>query len=289
MPFIALKGSVIKNYYPEPWMRTSCDVDILVEPTKLDLATEILTNNLGYVVTSKGDHDVSFKTPSKAHIELHYKLFDSDAKKQEKALFENVFSLSKLTKNSATYYEMPNEYFYAYHISHIAKHLRFGGCGVRAILDTYVLNNCLTFDETLKANLLEKAGLTTLASNIENLSKAWFGNGEENDVTSRLSEYILTGGIYGTFETKIKAQQSKKSSKFSYLLSRIFLPYSQLKFKYPKLEKCPILYPYYIVKRWFSLLNKNKRELAVREYTNVTKTENSSQEEVKKLLDDLNI
>ena len=29
IPFIPLKGSVLRNDYPEPWMRTSCDVDIL--------------------------------------------------------------------------------------------------------------------------------------------------------------------------------------------------------------------------------------------------------------------
>ena len=27
IPFIPLKGSVIRKYYPEAWMRTSCDID----------------------------------------------------------------------------------------------------------------------------------------------------------------------------------------------------------------------------------------------------------------------
>ena len=30
VPFIPLKGSVLRQYYPEPWMRTSCDIDVLV-------------------------------------------------------------------------------------------------------------------------------------------------------------------------------------------------------------------------------------------------------------------
>ena len=29
IPFIPLKGSVLRKWYPEPWMRTSCDIDIL--------------------------------------------------------------------------------------------------------------------------------------------------------------------------------------------------------------------------------------------------------------------
>lgn len=35
IPFIPLKGVVIREYYPEPWMRTSCDIDILVREKNL--------------------------------------------------------------------------------------------------------------------------------------------------------------------------------------------------------------------------------------------------------------
>ena len=33
--FMPLKGSVIRKYYPQPWMRTSCDIDILVKEEEL--------------------------------------------------------------------------------------------------------------------------------------------------------------------------------------------------------------------------------------------------------------
>ena len=39
--FIPLKGSVIRAYYPEPWMRTSCDIDILVDEAEVDRAAYI--------------------------------------------------------------------------------------------------------------------------------------------------------------------------------------------------------------------------------------------------------
>ena len=38
--FIPLKGSVIRPLYPEPWMRTSCDIDILVKEENLSAAIE---------------------------------------------------------------------------------------------------------------------------------------------------------------------------------------------------------------------------------------------------------
>ena len=42
IPHIPLKGSVLRYEYPEPWMRTSCDIDILVKRTDIDRACEIL-------------------------------------------------------------------------------------------------------------------------------------------------------------------------------------------------------------------------------------------------------
>ncbi|MBO4954226.1 MAG: nucleotidyltransferase family protein, partial [Clostridia bacterium] len=34
--FMPLKGAVIRQYYPEPWMRTSCDIDIHVKKDRLE-------------------------------------------------------------------------------------------------------------------------------------------------------------------------------------------------------------------------------------------------------------
>ena len=48
IPFIPLKGSVIRSFYPEPWMRTSCDIDILVDKAYLELAQQCLKRDLEY-------------------------------------------------------------------------------------------------------------------------------------------------------------------------------------------------------------------------------------------------
>ena len=48
IPFIPLKGSVIRRYYPESWMRTSCDVDILVHEEDLENAKQAIISKLGY-------------------------------------------------------------------------------------------------------------------------------------------------------------------------------------------------------------------------------------------------
>jgi hypothetical protein len=38
IPFLPLKGSILRHYYPEAWMRTSCDVDVLVRREHVEAA-----------------------------------------------------------------------------------------------------------------------------------------------------------------------------------------------------------------------------------------------------------
>ena len=51
IPFMPLKGSVLRKFYPEPWMRTSCDIDILINEENLERATDALVNKYGYEKT----------------------------------------------------------------------------------------------------------------------------------------------------------------------------------------------------------------------------------------------
>ena len=44
IPHIPLKGAVIRDYYPETWMRTSADADILIPKNRLEDAISILRN-----------------------------------------------------------------------------------------------------------------------------------------------------------------------------------------------------------------------------------------------------
>ena len=61
-----------------------------------------------------------------------------------------------------------------------------------------------------------------------------------------------------------------------------------MKFKYPRLQKCPILYPFYVVKRCFLLLNKEKRACAFREVEQTINAD-EKQQKVAKLMQDLDL
>ena len=68
IPFIPLKGSVIRQYYPEPWMRTSCDIDVLVHEEAVDQTAQIIVEKLGYTYEKKQYHDISLMSDGGVHL-----------------------------------------------------------------------------------------------------------------------------------------------------------------------------------------------------------------------------
>ena len=61
--------------------------------------------------------------------------------------------------------------------------------------------------------------------------------------------------MYGTSTTSVIAKKTETPGKAKYLIRRLFMPYKKLCFLYPKLKKIPLLYPYYTIVRWFSVLH----------------------------------
>jgi len=138
IPFIPLKGSVIRQYYPEPWMRTSCDIDILISKTDLDLAQEILIKELEYQAQAvDSSHDVSLYSPSGIHLELHHSLVENEHPQYSNDILYGVWEA--VSESRSCQKTMTNEMFYFYHIAHMQKHFEIGGCGVRPFLDVYLL------------------------------------------------------------------------------------------------------------------------------------------------------
>ena len=275
--FIPLKGSVIRKYYREPWLRTSCDIDILIAEADVERAKKVFAKELNYTYDSEWNYEISFHTPAKTHIELHRTLKDDDKKINQ--ILSEVWERSFPAPDLCYRYEMSDEMYYFYHLVHMAKHFVNGGCGIRPFLDIWVLNHQCVFDQKKRYELLDEAGLLPFAQAAEQLSEVWFSNAPHDSLTESLESFILSGGIYGTQESRVVVQQSLTGSKRSYILSRIFLPYEQLKITYPNLEKRKWLFPFYQVKRWFRLFRKGKLQSSLREVktTSAVSTEQSNQ------------
>lgn len=288
IPFIPLKGAVIRALYPEEWMRTSCDIDILIKKEHLEHAITVLKERLSYEYKSKGEHDAQIYAPSGVHLELHFSLQEKETPDNLALILDSVWD--RATNLTDYLYQMPNEFLYCYLLSHTAKHVKWGGCGIRPLIDLYILNKKIKFDENIKTDLLTKGGLLNFAMAIEKLARVWFGVETPDENTTILEEYILSGGIYGNLENKVASRQNRKKNKFTYFLSRLFIPYRELKIKYPRLQKCPLLYPYYTVKRWLKpIFNKDSKRRMSNELKQSKMVGQDLQDKTKKLFDYLEI
>lgn len=237
--FIPLKGSVLRAYYKNPIVRTSCDIDILIRPCCVEKAVSLLDKKCGYTRGVIGGHDVKLDAPSGVHIELHFSLVESD--KKVKNYLDNAFKNAILIKGSE--YALSGEDFYLYHVYHTASHFKLGGCGIRPFVDTIVMKKSIQANEKKLAKMLVDCGLFAFYNAMVEASNEWFIKGEESHVSTMLKNYVFYSGMYGGVENGVAVERVKKS-KISYIFSRIFLPYDRLKFRYPVIVKHKILTPF---------------------------------------------
>ena len=274
---IPLKGAVLRGLYPQSWMRTSCDVDILVKPEDLDRAVEALVQNLGYVAGPRGNHDITLRCPSGAHIELHFDLVEEGRANSAAQVLGRVWQQVRPRKGQVYCREMSDGLFYFYHIAHMAKHFEVGGCGIRPFLDLWLLDRCAQDDgENAVDALLEEGGLLTFAQAARKLSRVWFSGDAPDELSEKLQAFLLHGGVYGSTDNRVALQQESRGGRLGYLCSRVFAPYEKLKSYYPVLEKHRWLTPLMQLRRWGMLLRpevagRTKKELAA----NSTNTKNT--------------
>lgn len=266
IPFIPLKGSVIRQYYPEPWMRTSCDIDILVHKDHLQKALTVLKQKLKYKQEAGCDHHESLYSESGVHLELHYTLLSDTYNGKAFEILKNIWEYVEHKNGKKFEFEMTNEMFYFYHIVHMAKHFQFGGCGIKPFLDILIIEKNMPIDMEKRDMLLEQGAMLLFADNARKLVNAWFCEGMHTEITLQMEEYIIRGGVYGTIGNRVVVQQAKKGGKVRYAISRIFLPYKNLKYLYPIIKKHKWLTPVFQVVRWFRIVFKGNAQKSAWEF-----------------------
>lgn len=242
--YMPLKGAVIRELYPEKWMRTSCDIDLLVRKCDLERAGKAMRERLGYEFVSEGDHDAAYNAPSGIRLELHYALSDEGRGLE---LFDKVWERAVTSKEGGWRRDMDGDLFYLYHVAHMAKHMENGGCGIKPFLD-------LCFVQKRGENLLAENRLDRFEAVARRLSEVWFFGADSDSLCDELADYVLRAGVYGNLENAVAAGQAKRGGRVKYILTRIFLPYDRLKYHYPILQKHKWLLPLCQVRRWCKLL-----------------------------------
>lgn len=274
IPYMPLKGSVIRPYYPRPEQRTSSDIDILVHEEDVERASRVFTDTLGFAPDVRTAHDVSFMSVSKTHVELHFDLLEEDQTQDFDGLREvldTVWQNASIDTGAGYRYVMSPEMFAFYHIAHMAKHFSHGGCGIRPFVDLWIMKHKMEYDRAGLFELLRRAGLEPFGREMLLLSDVWFDGSSHTELTEKIERYIIDGGVYGNIENRVNLYSAKRGGGIKFILSRMFLPFGVMKKQYPKLERFPILLPFYHIRRWCRILFCDRRKVkgAVRACGNI--------------------
>jgi hypothetical protein len=273
---VPLKGAVVREYYPEPWMRSSCDIDILIHETDLDTAERALTEKLNYKkkVMVKY-HDISLFSPSGVHLELHYSIrehFDG-----MDSVLGTVWNHVSLCPDKKHMYRQTPEFLLFHIIAHMAYHFQAGGCGIKPFIDLYLLRQSLNYNEDALTELCTTGKLTQFYQNALTLTNVWFGDASHTPITALMENFILHGGTYGTVSNRSAVEKNRAGSTVNQICKRIFMPRDMMEIRYPILRMHPILLPFCHVCRWFSLLSGKKISKSIHELQTIQSvTENAS-------------
>jgi len=253
--FLMMKGSVLKNIYPKPVMRQMGDIDLMIYDTTMNRSRELF-KFMGYdLVNSVKIHDVYKKEPHWI-VEAHWSLFDKDVDKKIYDYYQT--RRAKLVPGKQSTYELSIEDFYVYMIAHMAKHFYENGCGIRNLVDIYVYLEHYKdkFDYDKLEGELEVCGLSTFEYQARRLAYDWLEKKELDNQEKSLFYFMLDCGVYGKGENGFWSQFAKQTDTDNEKIDKVikgkwylFPPISYMKEFYPKLNKFPVLLPWYWLKR----------------------------------------
>ena len=257
--FMPLKGYLLRNLYPKKEMRNSCDIDFYFDVNSKKEVDKII-KDLGFTFSHKGQsHDVwKLNTIT---IEPHFKLFGKEDNR-----FSDFIetSFEKLKVVDGVEYSFTNEDYYLYMVYHAYKHMLDSALSIRTIVDFYVFNKFVNYDNNYVQDCLEKLNLKTFEYQIKKLLKVWFDNEVEDSESYALNTFIAKNSLFGEMSNlvvfKNDLTSKDKGLKKKIFLKRVFPSSKELKDKYGW-YKTPILYPIAWLVRLFTLIIKRPKDI----------------------------
>ncbi len=258
--YMPLKGCVLKKLYPSHELRAMSDADVLIRVEQYDRIKAVM-ERLGYKQTFNSDHEYVWE---KGYVmtELHKRLVPS-YNEDFYGYYGDGWQLAKLQKGHR--YALSPEDTYVHLVTHLAKHYRDGGIGIRQMLDLWVWEKANPkLDRDYVEQQLEQLGLLEFFRNVEKTLKVWFEDETGDELTEKVTDRIFGSGLWGSKQAQqlagVTRQAAKSGStaagKWEILIRKIFPNRKTMDENWPWLEKDVLAVAW--IKRWGYLL-KNKK------------------------------
>lgn len=255
IPYIPLKGVIMKKLYPQESLRSFTDYDIYIGQKGDEV--QAVMESLGFEVKKTAEYDVAyFKKPS-LYFEMHSNLFEESYSFE--GYFEKPFEKTVRKEGSNFCYLLKKEDFFIHVFCHLYKHFTFGGCGMRQFMDVYVLMKQEKLDYGYIEKEIETLKLTGFYNTVKKVNKVIFQGEKPDKDTLEICEYIFSNGTFGT-DKIIAVNEFKDQSKnmlwwkAKYFANRWGLSYTSMKNRYKFLNRLPFLLPFCWMHKGFCVL-----------------------------------
>ncbi len=182
IPVTVMKGAVLREYYPEPALRSMGDMDLVVRREDREESDRIMTEALGFR-KFVAEPAVWSYCIDRIMVEIHGRMFyeDLSASADYPSYFDRVWEHCRRARVYGTecgsLYVPEDEFHFIYLMAHTAKHVTVGGSGFRAYLDMAMTARSagegMDWDEI--GAELEKLELFQFTKTCFSLCERWFG------------------------------------------------------------------------------------------------------------------
>ena len=269
---LPMKGWVIRNYYPDPLMRSMTDFDVLLREVEHDKMLAWMKTRGYNRVKMVRQYDDEYEKPPYMYVELHWHLF-YEGGEVEQQQERTVWQEDDREPGTAHRYRLREEDLYIHCMSHFYKHFTSSGVGIRFLADIYLLQKQLKMDRSYVEAMFAQMKILGFARRLEQVALSCFEGQAMDEQTKLIVDYLTEAGVHGSLELN-EALYTVKKGEGAYGLNRLctfwqrcFPDLTFMQAGYPRLNRQPWLMPFYWGIRIFRIVFlQNERVRAMARY-----------------------
>lgn len=280
LPHICLKGYVVRDCYPVPELRTFGDVDLFLKQEDLEPACRVAREE-GYTVSRGNALECSVRR-GEEYYEFHAQMVEVEISDSTDLTdyFSDIWDYAVPLSGSYTY-TLEAEQHLLYLFVHLAKHLCYGGAGVRMFLDIAAFIKTYAHLDWGKLHTeLEKTGLSRFAGRVLFFCREWLElplpirveDMPEPEAAAFL-EFVLSGGVFGAssgdapevaVRRSIRGGGGAAGAVWTARLRTLFPSYEEMRAAYPFINGKNYLLPLAWMKRALCVFSPKRKRIARR-------------------------